>query len=606
MKLRSIMQKVPKRLYALLAIATAAIVVPAGLLAWGPDRKEFTVANPAPYVTFNSIKDNPNIGGSEFNFVGIRENGTNGKWQDNQTVQPGKEYVVRVYVHNNAAENLKLVAKGVKAFVNLPTTTAKSIEVQGSVYSSNAKPNKVYDHANFTASQEFNLAYVPGTLKYYNNANGNGFTIPESIFTNQGAALGYKTMNGEIPGCFQYAGYLTFIVKPQFAATPNFTAEKLVSKHGENKWVDNYVAQPGEKVDFLLKYKNTSSIQQDDVTFRDTLPSKMSYVAGSTIYGNSQHPSGTPASDNVTKNGINVGSYAAGANAWAIFSATVANKDALECGTNKLVNKVTVTTKQGGSKDDTATVEVTKECTPPKKVEACNLKTLKIEQVEESKIDNVNYTLDLKKCEKKPELVTACNLDTKKIEQNVEKSKIDNVHYTLDLEKCKTPEDKDIKVCRLSDKKYPVTIKESQFDATKYSKNPEDCKTPEEKTIEVCRLSDKKYPVTIKESEFDSTKYSKNPNDCKETPPVEKCEVPGKEDLPKDSPDCKETPPTEEEKCTVPGKEHLPADSDDCKEDEAPEVEELPETGATESILSLLGAGSLVGVASAYVASRRK
>lgn len=499
MTLRSLIQRVPKRVYAAVAIATAVVAVPAGLLAWGPGRATFTIANPASYVTFNSITDNPNIG-DERNFVGIRESGTSGLWQDSQAVTPGKEYVVRLYVHNNAASNLNLVAQNVKASVNLPTNTAKSIEVQGFINSSNAKPTEVYDHATFTSDQNFNLAYVPGTLKYYNNANGNGFTLPESVFTSSGASLGYDKMDGKIPGCFQYAGYLTFIVKPQFAATPDFTAEKLVSKHGASQWTDNYTAEPGETVDYLLKYKNTSTIQQDDVTLRDTLPANMTYVAGSTTYANSKFPSGTAASDNVTTTGINIGSYAAGANAWVKFSAKVSGTEALPCGDSELVNKVTVTTKQGGSKTDTANVKVTKECQPPKKVEACNLKTLKIEQVEESKIDNVNYTLD--------------------------------------LAKCKVPEDKDIVVCRLSDKVYPVTIKESQFDSTKYSKNPEDCKT-EEKTIEVCRLSDKVYPVTIKVSEFDSTKYSKDASDC-DTPETPMCEIEGKENLPADSKDCAE------------------------------------------------------------------
>ncbi|MGE5298930.1 MAG: LPXTG cell wall anchor domain-containing protein, partial [Acidobacteriota bacterium] len=41
-------------------------------------------------------------------------------------------------------------------------------------------------------------------------------------------------------------------------------------------------------------------------------------------------------------------------------------------------------------------------------------------------------------------------------------------------------------------------------------------------------------------------------------------------------------------------------------EDEAPTPTELPETGMGENILSLLGVGSLAGVTSAYIASRRK
>lgn len=153
--------------------------------------------------------------------------------------------------------------------------------------------------------------------------------------------------------------------------------------------------------------------------------------------------------------------------------------------------------------------------------------------IKETEFDSKKYSKNPADC-KKEELVSACNLKTLKIEQNVPKSKIDNVNYTLDLEKCK-PAEKTIIVCRLEDKAYPVTIKESEFDDTKYSKSPADCEA-EDKNIEVCRLEDKVYPVTIKESEFDSTKYSMDQADCAE----EKCPIPGKEHLPADSENCEE------------------------------------------------------------------
>lgn len=478
MALTSFMRKASTRVVAISALAVATIAIPASLLAWGPNRPTYTVAHPADHVTFNSITDNPNIG-DERNFVGIRESGTNGLWQDAQTVTSGKEYVVRLYVHNNAAENLKLVAKNVTAKVNLPTTTAKSLEVQGFINSSNASPTEVYDHATFNAAENFNLAVVPGSLKYYNNANGNGFTIPETLFTSTGAKLGYDKMDGNIPGCFQYAGYLTFIVKPQFAPKQDFSMEKLVSKHGENKWVDNYAATPGETVDYLLKYSNTGNARQDNVTFRDTLPTDQSYVNGSAVYGNANTPNGTKASDNITGVGVNVGSYAPGGNAWFIFSAKVAgNTDLDKCGPNTMTNTASVTTAYG-NKSDTAVVTVNKTCTEVKTIEVCRLSDKKIVTINESEYNQAKYSKNLNDC-------------------------------------------KDVQVCRLSDKKI-VTITKTEYNAnvSKYSTDLNDCKTvvkPNE--IQVCRLEDKTI-VTIEEKNFDSTVYSKDLNDCKtvETPP---------------------------------------------------------------------------------------
>lgn len=365
-KLFSMLKRSPKRT-AVGAIFAAAILVPAALLAWGPDRPTYTIEDPADHVTFNSITNNPNIG-DERNFVGIRESGTNNLWKDEMAVEEGKTYTVRMYVHNNAAANLNLVAHDVTAKFNLPTTTGKSIQVNGFLSSSNATPTEVYDHAIFKSDRNFNLAYVADTLKFENNHFGAaGVALPESIFTSAGAKLGYTSLDGNIPGCFQYAGYVTFRVKPQFAPESKFTMSKLVSKHGENKWVESYAAKPGETVDFLIQYKNTGSVRQDNVTFRDTLPAGMSYVNGSTIFGNAKNPSGVKATDDITGKGINVGSYAPGANAWAIFSAKVTENSKLPvCGTNKLVNKAKVTT-GGGSIEDTANVTVPKECeeTPP-------------------------------------------------------------------------------------------------------------------------------------------------------------------------------------------------------------------------------------------------
>ena len=383
-----------KKLSAIIAMVAAAVIIPSVLLAWGPERPTYTIEQPADHVTFNSITNNPNIG-DERNFVGIRETGTTNLWSDNMTAVKGKQYTVRMYVHNNAAANFNLVAENVTAKFNLPTTTGKSIQVNGFLSSTNATPTEVYDHAIFTASEDFNLAYVSGSLKFENNSFGaTGTALSESIFTSAGVKLGYDKLDGKIPGCFQYAGYVTFTVKPQFALTSKFTMSKMVSKHGDNKWVETYVAQPGETVDYLIQYKNVGETQHNDVTFRDVLPVGVTYVNDSTVYGNSKTPAGVKASNNITNGtGINVGSYAAGANAWAIFSAKITSNDQLPvCGANKLVNTAKVTT-AGGSIEDTADVTVTKTCIVPPVVKyTCD--KLSVEKISQNSFRfTTNYTV---------------------------------------------------------------------------------------------------------------------------------------------------------------------------------------------------------------------
>lgn len=368
MKLVSkLLRHVPKR-WLPLGIAVAAIAIPAVVMAWGPDRPTYTMANPADHVTFDSITDNSEVG-DERNFLTIKDasNTSAGGWQDSTTAQAGHEYLVRVYVHNDAAANLNLKATNVRTKVNVPTTTGKSVELGGFITADNAAPKEIWDSATLTSNSDFNVAYVAGSARLYNNAFGQtGAQLSDNIVTDTGAQLGYDKLDGIIPGCMQYAGYVTFKVKVQGPQTTNFTMSKLVSKHGENKWVESYAAQPGETVDYLIQYKNAGDTQQDNVVVKDQLPAGETYVAGSSVLGNSKTPSGAKISDGVTTaTGVNIGSYAAGANGWVIFSAKVADNDNLPtCGANKLTNTATVET-DNGSKSDTADVTTNKTCEQP-------------------------------------------------------------------------------------------------------------------------------------------------------------------------------------------------------------------------------------------------
>lgn len=350
------------KLAALVAVLVGVVLVPAALLAYGPDRPTFTMAVPADHITFDSITDNPEIG-DERDFVGIREAGSNDQWSDNVTPQDGKSYVVRMYVHNNAASNLNLVAQDVRAKFSLPTNTAKSIEVQGFIDSSNATPNEVYDHATFSAGQDFNLAYQSGTLKFENNAFGAaGTPISESVFTNSGAKLGYDKLDGNIPGCNQYAGYLSFIVKPQFAPTTNFNVTKQVRKSGDTAWQKSVAVNNGDTVDYQLGYTNTGNSPEDNVLIQDALPAGINYIPGSAYLKNAANQTPLLLPDALTSEGVNVGNYTAGSNAYVKFSAKV-NDQTLVCGTKTLTNKARVIV-NSSYKEDTADVTITKPCQP--------------------------------------------------------------------------------------------------------------------------------------------------------------------------------------------------------------------------------------------------
>ncbi|HRQ87092.1 MAG TPA: hypothetical protein PLY16_03195, partial [Candidatus Saccharibacteria bacterium] len=250
-KIRSFLSRMPKRLSAFVAVIAAAVIIPTAVLAWGPDRTTYTIEKPATKVTFNSITNNPVVG-DERDFVVVKDaaNTSDGGWKNTINVEPGKEYLVRVYVHNNAAANLNLVAKNTRVSASVPTTTGKEVSVSGFVSADNASPKKVWDDITFKSDKTFNLAYVAGSAEVWNNGYAKtGKSLPDSIVTSTGALVGYNSADGNVPGCFEFVNYVYFKVKPQFAS--DFTVNKLVSKHGENKWVDSYKAKSGETVDYL-------------------------------------------------------------------------------------------------------------------------------------------------------------------------------------------------------------------------------------------------------------------------------------------------------------------------------------------------------------------
>lgn len=376
-KLFARIKKLPKVLVGIFAVLAIAVIIPAATHAWGPSRPTYGSAG-ADHVTFDSITDNPSIG-DERNFVGICDasicddtSAHNGDWYDTMALQPGHEYVVRLYVHNDAAAPAGQVAgptaTGVKAIVTLPGNTGTSFDVQGDIHSTNATPNDVWDDATFTSSTPTHLSYVEGSAKYYNNYFTTGFALGDSLFTNAGAPLGYnktvtgsdgtQVLDGNIPGCYGYSGYLTFLVKAD-----NFTTNKQVSVLGSSAAPAKTVSTtPGSTVKYTITYQNTSADEESNVVVKDTLPTGVTYIPGTSNLTNRSNPTGKTVSDNLmTAGGINIGDYSTNSIAVLTFNAQVTDATHLACGTNTFVN-TEHTIVSGLDQSSTANVTVNKSC----------------------------------------------------------------------------------------------------------------------------------------------------------------------------------------------------------------------------------------------------
>nr|MBR3257088.1 DUF11 domain-containing protein [Candidatus Saccharibacteria bacterium] len=329
-------------LAAFAAVAGTTLVAPS-VFAWGDSangRPTYTndqINNGAidDKIVLNSISDNPTVG-NELYFVQVREDGTEDLWKPSEiTVEDGKTYEIRMYVHNNNRKGTEMVAKDVFAKFIVPTSSAKELSVNGVLSASNATPNKVWDDVVLKGNSNFHLTYVSGSAKIENKTAISGTKLADSIVGN-GVTLGYDSLNGDLPGCYGYSAFVGIKVKVTYDY--DFSVEKKVRViGGEKNWFDQVYAKIGDTVEYKISYKNTSSVSEKNVVILEKLGSNLEYVKGSTKLYNSNNKEGVAiSSDNLTTSGIGIGDYAAGTNATITFRAVVKNNN-FGCGADNVL-----------------------------------------------------------------------------------------------------------------------------------------------------------------------------------------------------------------------------------------------------------------------------
>ena len=354
---------------AVVAVAGASMI-PANVLAWGDSNGGRTVytldqinaGDLGTGITFNSIT-NSKIG-DERNFVGAKLTNSNATvYNANEiAVKDGETYTIRLYVHNNSPLGTNGVATGVKANFSIPTTVAKSQTIIGYLNASNSNPARIWDEVKLTADEDIYVEYVKGSAKYANTQGT--FSLPDEVITS-GAQLGYKTMDGNIPGCFDYDGQVTIQVKVRSSVTTKLSKTVRIKGSGDT-FAEKVDAKVGDEVEFQIEYENMTSETANNVMIRDILPDNMEYVKGSTYLYNYSFQNGLKVDqDTVTTSGLNIGNYGARGNAYVRFTAKVTN-DNLVCGYNQLVNwaNATVNAKVTGKDDASVMVHQTENCIP--------------------------------------------------------------------------------------------------------------------------------------------------------------------------------------------------------------------------------------------------
>lgn len=206
---------------ALAAALVAPLVLASSSLAWGPSRPTYTNGAPADHAVFNSITDNAAVG-DERDFVRVREKDSDDNYSSEITVEPGKQYNVYIYFHNDAsmtfndkAHNYIGVARDVRVASSFPLQLAAGERgvINGIIMASNTDPKEVWDEAYITATDNMTLHYVSGSARIYNKHKVNGSVLSMDLFTDLGVFIGVDTLNGVILGCDEYSGQIVYTLQ---------------------------------------------------------------------------------------------------------------------------------------------------------------------------------------------------------------------------------------------------------------------------------------------------------------------------------------------------------------------------------------------------------
>lgn len=272
-------------------------------------------------------------------------NGTN-------SADTGNEIVFRFYFHNGmentTAHNVTLKAAvsdqmATVQHVNTTLTSTETTAITDTVVS-----NNIVGYGNGYAEINLNapgrLEYITGSTKMWRqNPNQWGTALPDGIASANGLNI------GSIDGCWQYAGYVTF--KMRVRGEARIVIDKYVAHPGDTNWqpvLEN--AKEGEVVAWRIGLRNLGDSDALNVLVKDTLPAKLTYLAGSTVYFGPDAPAnGYIMPDGITENGLYINNLKSGVgtfdnNAYFVFKTKIGS--GLNYGTDgkaELTNNATAT-----------------------------------------------------------------------------------------------------------------------------------------------------------------------------------------------------------------------------------------------------------------------
>ncbi|OBB80307.1 hypothetical protein A5760_19670 [Mycobacterium colombiense] len=169
-----------------------------------------------PWAGFNSNRFSAELDGDERNMFGGREVNSSQLWSNNLRVEANKTYVLRIYIHNSAADTSQTVARGTRVRIPLPSCKGRKIAVNGFIYSPDAFPIQIWGGVNLTADSPFRVSYVVDSAKLEGNftLHGDGDRVLGTDFLGEpGQLVGQPRRDGNVRGGLANVMYFSILVR---------------------------------------------------------------------------------------------------------------------------------------------------------------------------------------------------------------------------------------------------------------------------------------------------------------------------------------------------------------------------------------------------------
>ncbi|MCT2297025.1 hypothetical protein M3F57_12955 [Brachybacterium muris] len=282
-----------------------------------------TLAN---YPSFNTITDHPEFGDFR-RFVSIRRVGHN-VYERSVELDPGATYEVRVLVVNSAAHILNTAERnfiGMATFARMRAVVPSRVmkgrvgRIGAEISASNTFPRSVVDSVEVRSPIDVAFRFVPASCAISSAGKVNGNVLADlgvtkngqefGIFSNEGALLGYSSLNGILPGGPEFACAVTYQLKVDY---PDFSIDVFVSEPEERLLKRVEVPQAGRIFKISVRYSNRGTTDQRDVTLSAELPVGVELVPASVVVTNNSNPGGRVLEADRLRR-FNVGHYGPGA-----------------------------------------------------------------------------------------------------------------------------------------------------------------------------------------------------------------------------------------------------------------------------------------------------